>query len=101
MKIALDFDETITLDPIFWGQVIELAKRRMHEVTIVTYRPPSLGNMDIEEYAMEYNVNVICTAGVQKASMFDADVWIDDNPATIPGEQKLACMLAGVKKNGG
>src|ERR1700722_3416575 len=40
MKIALDFDNTITADPSFWSEFARLAIAHGHEVTVVTSRYP-------------------------------------------------------------
>lgn len=100
MKIAIDFDETITEDPDFWSDFINLARRHFHEVTIVTFRRSDGYNDDITNYANDHNINVVYTAGVQKANVFKADVWIDDSPVTIPGKIALFDMYRGCNANG-
>lgn len=100
LKIALDFDETVTEDHVLWSQFIRLAKARGHKVTIVTARSPGMDNMDIEAYAMENNVNIICTSFDQKAKHYKADIWIDDSPVMIPKreeleKQSMGCWLHG------
>lgn len=89
MKLALDFDETITRDPLFWAAFIHLARGSKHEVTIVTSRPLShykvTGyNDDIEAFAKEANVPIIYCDGNPKRMYYKADVWIDDTPESIP-----------------
>lgn len=89
MKLALDFDETITLDPLFWLAFTQLARHAKHEVTIVTSRPASYYktsdyNEDIEGFAKEANVKIIYCDGYPKRTFFSADVWIDDRPESIP-----------------
>lgn len=86
MNIALDFDETITLDPLFWGAFIKLARASKHHVEIVTSRSASVHkeNQDIEEFANEWDVGIVYCNGFQKAAHAQADVWIDDYPASIP-----------------
>ena len=89
MKIALDYDETVTLDRGLWGAFIEIAKFRKHEVVIVTSRPPNVRgdsdfNEDIEMYAKGWGVSIVYCNGDQKATRFKADVWIDDSPQSIP-----------------
>ena len=102
MKLALDYDETFTEDPIFWKGVIELAKQRMHSVTFVTFRSNPKGssyNDDIYSDANELGVDVVFTSGEQKAGHFDADVWIDDMPVVIPHAQELLNMYHGCVRN--
>jgi hypothetical protein len=100
MKIALDYDETITEDHVLWSQFIRLAKARGHEVTIVTARSPGMDNLEIEAYAMENNVDIICTSFDQKAKHYKADIWIDDSPVMIPTREELEKQAVGCKKNG-
>jgi hypothetical protein len=95
MRIALDFDETITEDPHFWSEFVRLAKRHGHSVTIVTFRMSSHENSDIAGFAHEHDIAFICTGGKQKASCHQADVWIDDMPAIIPHITDLRAMLLG------
>lgn len=89
MLIALDFDETVTLDPSFWGGFIRLAEQRGYEVIVVTYRfDSSTLNADIEEFCMENNIQFYCTGGEAKRIFMEKEgiypsVWIDDNPWTI------------------
>ena len=91
MNLALDFDDTITLDRYFWGQFINLAKSSGHTVTIVTSRHsvPIRDNEDIMMYAKGWGVEVIYTSGEPKAEYYKADVWIDDYPASIPPYSQL------------
>ena len=83
MDIALDFDETFTVDPELWAGFIDLAKSRGHNVTIVTYRDGRWDVDDIIQAATELDVPVICTAGKQKSTVFKADVWIEEAAVTI------------------
>ena len=91
MNIALDFDDTITLDRYFWGQFINLAKSCGHEIVIVTSRHPlpTVENRDITMYAVGWEVEIIYTSGEPKAQYYKADVWIDDYPASIPPYSQL------------
>ena len=90
MKIALDFDETVTLDKYFWSKVILLAKNSNHEVTLVTSRPAAnYDNADIEAFAEAWKVSIVYCAFKQKSACFQPDVWIDDYPASIPTYSEL------------
>jgi|GEM_PF-2444325 len=106
MKIALDYDETFTEDPIFWRGVIDLAKQRGHSVTFVTFRVEmnegysGSHNADICADAADLNIDVIFTNGQQKAHHFDADVWIDDMPEIIPHAKTLLGMYNGCVNSG-
>lgn len=98
MRLGLDFDETVTLDPELFGQLISLFQARGHEVIIVTIRQESNNlNADVLAFAEEYQIEAIFTGGKQKAPFCDnlgkhVDVWMDDYPAAIPSVNKLAGM---------
>lgn len=82
MKVALDYDNTYTLDPPFWDKFIDMLQLKDHEVMIVTYRSPDIP-IDHElpipvfytsfhakrKYMLEQDINI--------------DVWIDDWPEGI------------------
>lgn len=100
MKIALDFDETYTEDPVLWSDFVIKAKERGHSVTFVTYRDSRWGNHDIEYEVECLGIPIVFTEGKQKKHIFNADVWIDDSPETIVdfvtlGEMYDGCLLQG------
>lgn len=84
MKIALDFDNTITADPDLWIAFVAAAKARGHTVKIVTYRYPEQTMGGILNIAEIMDVEVVFTSYTQKRTKWDADVWIDDMPELIP-----------------
>lgn len=81
MKIALDYDETYTKDPVLWGYFIDHAVQRGHEVMVVTFRAPELEieDMGIPVYYTSYRAKrkYMESQGVR------IDIWIDDSPETI------------------
>lgn len=87
MKIALDYDETYTKDPILWDDFIYEATRCGHEIRIVTARSSVLDNID--HVFKEQGVVVIYCDGVAKRFVchhfndWDPDVWIDDKPQSV------------------
>ncbi|QDP59490.1 MAG: hypothetical protein GOVbin4162_64 [Prokaryotic dsDNA virus sp.] len=97
MKIALDYDETFTADPELWKMFISACEYRGHSVKFVTYRPDRNDgyNDDILLDAESLKIDVIFTGGKQKENFWDADVWIDDSPETIPCAKKLGDMYDG------
>lgn len=99
MKIALDFDETFTLDENFWEHFISMSKMSGHEVKFVTYRSDRWENSDILNASEKLGIDVIFTNGKQKANFYDADVWIDDSPVTIPRASDLGNMFDGCLVN--
>ena len=78
MRIALDYDKTYTLDPVFWANVIREARARGHTVDIVTMR-----HDNEDERLADMPVPVIYTGRKAKQKFFSADVWIDDTPQWI------------------
>ena len=76
MRIALDYDNTYTLDPALWDGFIKAAQNRGHDVRIVTMRYP-------QEVIDAAPVEVTYTSRKAKASVTSADVWIDDKPHWI------------------
>jgi hypothetical protein len=88
MLISIDYDDTFTLDPEFWRQVVELGELRGHSFVCVTARnePPD----PMREPALPGSVPVVCTGGLPKAPVamrkgFNVNVWIDDMPGMISG----------------
>jgi len=82
--IALDYDETYTVDPEFWDLVICAAKYRGHDVICATMRHAHEGEDVVE--ALRGKVEKIIFTGrkakhdfVQRAGYYPS-VWIDDSP---------------------
>jgi hypothetical protein len=95
MKIALDYDDTYTADTELFTLFVFAAIERGHSVTFVTYRHSSGNNDDVELDAKKLGIDVVFTGGRQKAHMFEADIWIDDNPVTVPRFSELDSMRNG------
>ena len=84
MLIALDYDETYTVDPYFLKKVIELGKERGHLFICATMRYESEGEEIILN--LKDKVEAIIFTG-RKAKMLEVNkqgyypsVWIDDSP---------------------
>lgn len=92
MKIGIDWDGTVSAAPEVFKKIIEAFRSAGHECVIVTWRPP-LTNMegpcelwpDMEKQfkVWGFQLEVICTSGGAKRDYFDADIWIEDNPAAV------------------
>jgi len=95
MIIALDFDDTYTVDPMLWTAFITKCNTRGHTVTFVTFRPDNGDNSDIEYEAECLNIDIVYTAGMQKQHCYTADVWIDDSPETVVRYSNLEAMRNG------
>jgi hypothetical protein len=90
MLLALDYDETYTRDPIFWDQVIDLAKSRGHSVICVTMRGDKPWEADEVREALQDRVEAIIFTNrkakrkfVAEAGCYYPSVWIDDSPNFI------------------
>ena len=86
MKIALDFDDTYTRDPVMWDDFIALSKARGHDIRIVTFRKTTMTDPALDRLSEQ--IPVIFTNFIQKRKCCDdlgwfVDVWIDDSPEFI------------------
>ena len=88
MKIGIDWDGTISADERTFAAIACLFMDAGHEVKVVTWRPACEcgGNWpDMQKVfdAWGFNLPVVYCDGAAKRSMYEADIWIDDNPAAI------------------
>lgn len=91
MTIAIDFDNTWTADAALWKQFADDAKKRGHDVIIVTARNGWSDDM-FRHYDGE--VPLYYTGGKLKRHAMEfvgipVDIWIDDQPGTIEPCRKL------------
>lgn len=84
LSIALDYDECFTANKELWTNFVLLAKSLNSKVTFVTFRYESQNNTDIIADAKQLGIPIVFSNGKQKSSVFNADIWIDDSPITIP-----------------
>lgn len=84
VRVAIDFDSTITADHHTWLPLIRVMQLAGWEPSIVTWRPSSESKA-IDEFNAELAVPVpvVYCNGCAKRECFDADIWIDDNPASV------------------
>lgn len=83
MLIAIDYDETYTVDPYFWDIVIGLGWQQGHEFICITAR----SEQDKTEFP-DARIKTIYTAGEYKKEFcaklgIHPDIWIDDAPEVI------------------
>lgn len=88
MKVGLDWDGTVNADPVAFKGVVESLLDTGHDVTVTTWRSPPEGYdnyPDIEEiFAMwGFKLPVVYCSGKAKRDCYPADIWIDDNPASV------------------
>jgi len=87
MKIALDWDGTVTRNHEFWREFVALAKKYGVDIRIVTLRY----DRQIDDEMRSFDIPIICTNQLQKrehcrAIEWHADIWIDDSPEFIVDE---------------
>jgi len=87
MKIALDYDDTYTVDPFLWDLFIASAIARGHDVIVVTGRVDSPTAEEVK-INPPYPIIVYYTSGKAKRPFLEekgihVDVWIDDRPEYI------------------
>lgn len=90
MIIALDYDDTFTLDPDFWLLFIESATNHGHKVICITARRKILEHQQELMRALPDSVETHFSydepkADYAKRNNIFVDVWIDDSPGWIVG----------------
>jgi hypothetical protein len=88
MLIAIDFDWTLTRDPVLWSQFLSLAQAGGHRVVCVTARRLTDDDYDtIHEWMQSHGIDipVYFTELASKVDFMDrigskVDIWIDDDP---------------------
>ena len=85
LRIALDWDGTVTADRELWFAFIKHAKERGHDIFIATARSEETAQKVREEVA-QFGIKVIAVDGKPKINEVDRqtghfpDIWIDDMP---------------------
>ena len=88
MLIAIDFDDTLTADPVLFRTLIAVIESFGHRTICVTARRDTSENrLDIEGYFRKYGIELYVhyTAGASKVDHMarigvKVDIWIDDDP---------------------
>lgn len=95
MKIGLDWDGTVSEDTDAFLNVVKAFLDSGHEVAIVTWRVPPQQDAtgwsrddvwnDVEETFAKwgFRLPIIYCSGQAKRDCYPADIWIDDNPASV------------------
>lgn len=95
MKIGLDWDGTVNADPKTFREIVCSFLDAGHEVAVVTWRskPESTSGWergsdlwpDMAEIFDDwgFKLPVYHCQGAAKRSIYAADIWIDDNPASV------------------
>lgn len=88
MRLALDYDQTYTLDPPFWSRFVSTAKLEGNDIRVVTVRDDRFDRTQ-PLVELEKRIPVIYTRGVAKGfyclhhAQWVPDIWIDDSPKSI------------------
>ena len=84
MTIAIDYDDTYTVDPELWRNFAELATRRGHTIICITARRKTLDNQ--QELARELPSCIAAyfsydepKSDYARRNNIAVDVWIDDD----------------------
>lgn len=91
MRIAIDFDDTFTADPVLWSDFIRRAETLGHDVVCVTARRNTQENLNHLNSVFHENMIDIkiyfCNLKSKYEEMKDKnltiDIWIDDSPHAI------------------
>lgn len=88
MRIALDYDGTVTEDPDLWSEFVLRALIGNHDVRIVTFRAFTDASPDLTYFAERHNISIVYTGREAKKPFcrqigWEPDVWIDDTPDLI------------------
>lgn len=86
MNIAIDYDDTYTLNPSLWDQILEIFIKHNNNVYCVTKRYKDNADDIVKAFANR-NIPIIYALKSKLEAVNDAgikiDVWIDDKPQSI------------------
>ena len=91
LKIALDFDDTLTADLKLWSTFVENAKGAGHQVYLVTARRETEENCELINSILDHwgcQMPIIFTnlgskiLATQRRGI-QIDIWIDDDPKSL------------------
>lgn len=88
MRIAIDYDDTYTLNPKMWDQAINLFMLNGFSVIMVTARRDTEENREELEKASQgrwrcYFTNLGSKTDFIRRRGMKVDVWIDDDPESL------------------
>lgn len=95
MIVAIDYDDTFTLDGKMWSSVVREIKAAGHDIFMVTARRNTNENVDqINSHldCWDCQMPIILTEGRAKRPTMEGrgikvDVWIDDHPEGIANDR--------------
>ena len=88
MLIAIDFDDTLTADPVMFRTLIAVVESFGHRTICVTARRDTSENREwVSDWLKEHGIDLYVhyTAGASKVDHMarigvKVDIWIDDDP---------------------
>lgn len=89
MKIGLDWDGTVNADPKTFREIVATFMDAGHDIVVTTWRcaPEGLeanwADMEAVFAMWGFKIPVVYCDGKAKRDCFKADIWIDDNPASV------------------
>lgn len=100
LTVSLDFDGTFAADPALWRQFVATAAGAGHTVLLITRRADTPANRaavlaGLGPAADTMAAVLLCGPGSQKADAatragFAVDIWVDDQPGTVPSATMAA-----------
>lgn len=84
VRVGIDFDGTITADWPTWVPLIRVMQLAGWDVRITTWRNEK-DHQEVDDFLayLALPIPVIYCNGFAKRTCFNADIWIDDNPASV------------------
>jgi HK97 family phage portal protein len=99
MTISVDFDRTFAADPQLWGEFARQSAAAGNRVVMVSRRPDTPENQDhiaqtLGDYREAFDAVLLVGERLKDEAAREAgvevDVWVDDSPQFIRGEQRAA-----------
>lgn len=89
--IAIDFDDTLTVDPELWAAFIAIARVKRHRLIVVTCRRDTEENRELvsdwlQENGLDIGVHFTSLGSkldYMKKRGLEVDIWIDDDPRCV------------------
>lgn len=87
MVIAIDYDDTISINNEMWVEIINVFQSYGHKVVCVTYRQPDCDPHELE-WLEQHDVEVFFTSQTSKSEFMERcgleiGIWIDDDPLCV------------------
>lgn len=85
MVIAIDYDETYSVDPAAWDRCIAILKEHGHDVHCVTCRRETMDNVELCQVTgcMTFFTGLAPKRWYMDNRGIKIDVWIDDMPESV------------------